>query len=381
MLHDCPHLDELLALFLLREYGRHKFDLSSAKMAYFTIGVWPEGDGPQKHQDCLFVGCGGSQFDEHGKSGEETCSARLVANFLGLGQEKCFEELLDVVQHEDRNGACSVKDHIASVVKGMIFHAALAPEQVYEWLKPLFASIIKSEQECWDRICAEVNSFNLAPALAREEKNDMWLHDIKCPWLPFSLESGHRLIAEMIDEKFASEWLEKGKEGLSSKQHRFDEATQLIPKIGRTEEFESYRGPVKMLVIETDNTQVGPASRKLGYDLFIQKSSQGNVILMTNQKRNIWLNNVVALFREEEAQCRGVKVARRKLSKQGTIEEVPNWHLHEGAVNQLYNGTLTASAVEPTVISLERLVQLVQSGLRPRKPKDLVSVREAMAAS
>lgn len=390
-MHDNPHLDELFALFLLREYGKHRFDLNSAKIGTFTVGVWPEGMSAETHSpDALFVGCGGSRFDEHGKQGY-TCSARLVADFLAIGRERCFEQLLKEVEHEDRHGVEGVANHIAMVVKGMTFHDNNLVEEVYEWLKPLFASIVRFESDNWDKISKEVDALQLSDSKAAWSEKNARYKKSECPWMPFSLENGSKIIAKMIDEKFAKSWMEKGQKGLAAKQRRFEEGLVQIKESGKVVQFESYRGPVKMVVINSDNTQLGPASRKLGYDIALVQNSQGNVNITTNLKRNLWLNNVVALIRVEESKARGVDVSKLKLDREGTLKEVPNWHLHEGVPTQLYNGTLTASCVEPTAISLDRLVQLVVEGLKPRgfrqknqnrnKSKGLVAVKEAIPAS
>lgn len=390
VMHDNPHLDEFFALFLLREYGKHRFDLSSAKIGSFTIGVWPEGMSAETHfPDGLFVGCGGSRFDEHGKP-DYTCSARLVADFLGIGRERCFEQLMKEVEHEDRHGTEGEADHIAMVVKGMTFHDKNSVEEVYEWLKPLFTSIVRFESDNWDKISKEVDALNLSDSKAAWSEKNARYKKSDCPWTPFGLENCSKLIAKMIDEKFAKSWMEKGQGGLNAKQRRFEEGLVQIKEIGKPVQFESYRGPVKMVVISSDNTQIGPASRKLGYDIALVQNSQGNVNITTNKNRGIWLNNVVALIRAEEAKLRGVDVSKLKLDREGTLQEVPNWHLHEGIRTQLYNGTLTASAVEPTVISLDRLIHLVIEGLQPRgqrnvtkpkKAKNIVAVKDAIQAS
>jgi hypothetical protein len=384
--HEFPHLDELLALFLVREYGRHRFDVTGAKLATFTTGQWPKGQSASQHPEDLFIGCGESPFDEHGKQGY-TCSARLMADYLAVGRERCFEQLLGAVQDEDRHGARGVKNHIAMVVKGMTFHSNVESEVVYEWLKPLFTSIVCFENESWEKITKDVEALKLTDKKAEWGEKKSRFAKLERPWLPLSLENCSKVIAQMIDEKFAKkEWLAKGLGVIDAKQRHFEEALEVV-SAGKTVEFESYRGHVKMLVVESDNTQIGPASRKMGFDMFIQRNSSGNVIIMTDTRRNIWLNNVAALIRAEEAKSHGVDVSKLKLSAEGTLKAVPNWHLHEGVPGQLYNGTLTASAVEPTAIGLDRLVELVKVGLQPRKiskpqkgRENMVAVKEAMPA-
>lgn len=364
-MHEKAHLDEHLALFLVREYGKHRFDVTGATLGHFTTGVWPEGVKNKNPETVLFLGCAGGMFDEHGKD-REICCARLVADYLDIGREKSLDNLLYQVEVEDREGAGDLKNHVALVVKGMAFFQGIKTEEVYMWLKPLFTSIIKSEQECWDKVCTEVDALNLSTSkLAWEEKRARF-RKAECLWLPFTLENCAKLIAQTIDAKFAGEWLAKGQKALAAKQQLFEAAIAEIKASGQTVKFESFRGPVKMLVIQSDNSQIGPASRQQGYDVVVHQNRGGNVVVMTKAKREIWLNNVAKLIRSEEAKLRGVDVSKQKLDHEGTLMAVPNWHLHEGIRTQLYNGTLTASAVEPTSISLDRVVELVQEGLKPR---------------
>jgi len=368
VLHENAHLDEHLALFLVREYGKHRFDVSGATLGDFTTGVWPEGLSAENSPGVLFLGCAGGMFDEHGKD-REICCARLVADYLAIGREKSLDNLLYQVEVEDREGAGDLKNHLALVVKGMAFFQGKKTEEVYKWLKPLFTSIIKSEQECWDKVCAEVDALNLSSSsLSWAEKNARF-RKAECLWLPFTLENCAKLISKTIDAKFAAEWLTKGQKALAVKQELFEAAVAEIKASGRIVKFESFRGSVSMLVIQSDNPQVGPATRYQGYDIVVHQKRSGNTTIMTKKGRQIWLNNVTKLIRAEEAQLRGVDVSKQKLDCEGTLMAVPNWHLHEGICTQLYNGTLTASAVEPTAISLDRVVELVQEGLKPRKPR------------
>jgi len=112
--HRKPHLDEILAILLLQEFGAKLYPgIADAKLLYW-------GHGPEtfegflsknkcRREDVLSVGVGGGPFDEHqsGSEGKRTkgeCAATLVAKVLGIEHDAALQKVLKYVRREDERG-------------------------------------------------------------------------------------------------------------------------------------------------------------------------------------------------------------------------------------------------------------------------------------
>jgi hypothetical protein len=87
VMHQNPHLDELMATKLLKHHGEEKFP-GVGKAQLVTWGKKELAANPLEMTiaaGSLLVGLGGGMFDEHGRDGErQDCATTLVAKHLGL---------------------------------------------------------------------------------------------------------------------------------------------------------------------------------------------------------------------------------------------------------------------------------------------------------
>jgi len=85
--HDGPHIDEVLSVYLVEQYGDERF-LSK----YCPDNI-------------LRIGCEGGELDEHARNGSprkgDHCAATLVAKALGVYDDPSLESLLRYVQFTD----------------------------------------------------------------------------------------------------------------------------------------------------------------------------------------------------------------------------------------------------------------------------------------
>ncbi len=98
MTHERPHLDEIVAIFLVRQF-----------MANLPVQFLPNGNqGMEFAPEVMPIGIGGGMFDEHpGEDGrkEEECAATLVAKWLGISERPELKRLLEYTKKDDLRGA------------------------------------------------------------------------------------------------------------------------------------------------------------------------------------------------------------------------------------------------------------------------------------
>lgn len=118
--HVRPHLDELAAIWALRQFGEKKYPgADKAKIVWFD---------PAEHLDdrseaqwlgdgYLFLGVRGGEFDDHPHERfPDDCVFTLLLRALGLYEDPTLDELVYHVLSEDRNGAPHAL-HVAQIIK------------------------------------------------------------------------------------------------------------------------------------------------------------------------------------------------------------------------------------------------------------------------
>lgn len=170
--HYKPHLDEILSFMLmLDEAGREIFPniFPSGQFEYDSV-EWRR-DNPLKNEwksrpECLFLGLGGSPFDDHFTKDRSEASCTLVAKTIGTG--RCpwtIKSLIDTA-YEDRNGGTRDGDiaHLIKMlyrnggddvqaVKDTIGFGMMAINAEWEFLKKEwaeFARRLTNEKVLWD---------------------------------------------------------------------------------------------------------------------------------------------------------------------------------------------------------------------------------------
>ena len=110
--HRRPHIDEIVAIVLLRAYGEKKFPgIKNATLAFWDAGSanTDNKSWKQHHREGrVLIGVGGSCFDEHPSATNDRkdghCAATLVAQYLGISDLPELEQLLRYTLNNDTKG-------------------------------------------------------------------------------------------------------------------------------------------------------------------------------------------------------------------------------------------------------------------------------------
>lgn len=127
----------------------------------------------------------------------------------------------------------------------------------------------------------------------------------------------------------------------------------------------SGRDALKIMVVESSSRAVNRACRRQGAGLVIQKMPSGNVQIYTDKKWDLDLRDLIRLLRKEEAFLRGDRAITsdwKKLEAAGKSDESPEWFFHPDG-GWIFNGSLSSPEVPPTVIPLERIIQLAMMAM------------------
>jgi hypothetical protein len=336
LVHTSSHADELLSLILLRHFGEEMFPgVTTATVTEFSGGILKEGDLPE---NIIGLGTGKGMFDEHGKKDGNICAATLVADKLGISGNPGLMKILAQTLQEDRNGS-NVKNEIPSIVK-ILHMAKFSLEDVLGWYETVF----------W----AEYTHEEKQPGVATG---------------PTTLESGYELIKAYATEEKANEWKALADLAIEKRQEMFVKAKKHFQHYGKrqtlnTEDF----GPLQIGFVELNKEQgeefgavMNSAARFCKIELFVQKSSDGNIQVFTDTRLKIDLTGLTEGIRKAEAKKRGVVIKdTASLAMEGTHPELLMWHLLEGAHSMLFNGSLSATMIEPTVLTPGELLEIIK---------------------
>lgn len=303
--HRFPHLDEALAIMLLRDYGGDRYPgIEKAQIVYWgsngetlygrTVAEW-EAEG------YVFVGIGGGKYDEHPtadhgrKEGE--CATSLVAKDLGIFELPWLAKVLELVVQDDLHGNAGELG-LAALAKLLHEQYPDNPELVMEWVMAGIEAKVRQQMAFWD----------------------------------------------------------EGKD-------EFEENTKVEEVVG------PHGRKLKIAVVESDSNLVSKFARSAHggrMAVVIQKRSTGHVQILTNPKFGLTLYDVTAMIRDAEQRKKGEMVTTRwaELTADGTVAGVPEWFFFE-ATQTLFNGSTTHPDVTPTRIPLEEIIELVKIGISP----------------
>lgn len=300
--HERPHLDEIVAIWLLRKFGEQMFPgIDTAKVVFWkTGGVTPDGRTAEEYEadGVLLVGVGGGQFDEHpttnGERKQGDCAATLIAKAIGVEDDPALELLLKYVVDNDTKGAGHPLDiaHLATLLHQRYPNN---PEKVMEWVTEGIEAKYREQYEFW--------------TLTREE---------------------YERVAE-VEEVWGPD--------------------------GRT---------LTMVTVVSDSEQMSKFARFRGAAVVIQKRSSGNVQIFTNKRFGLVLYDVAQMLRlaEQETKSNVVTTDWKTLAAEGKVEGAEEWFFHE-KLQALLNGSSTAKDVPPTRLTLDIIKEVVRIGINP----------------
>jgi hypothetical protein len=308
--HERPHLDEIVAIWLLRKFGEPRFPgIGTADVAFTSIRKLNEaGLKPEDYeaQGTLLLGIGGGRFDEHPtleegrKAGD--CATTLVAKELGVSDDPSLAKILRFVRAADVEGNASPFD-VSYVVK--LLHARYPedPHRVIEWALVAIEAKYEEQHRFFTVVKPEFD------AKARVEE----------------IEAGKRRLRVVI--------IDSDEDG--------------IHKYARSE-----YGARAAIVI--------------------QRRSSGNVAIFGNKQAGVDLREAARLIRLAEREAKGLPLAPEdeRLLAEGYAPGAEEWFYHRQG-QMLLNGSLTQADVPPTRLSLDRIAELVKIGVDPDRVKPL----------
>ena len=302
--HVRPHLDEIVAIWLLIMFGAKKYPgVAEAIIEYWADGgETPDGQAASEYEanGYLLVGTGGGRFDEHGRNGDAgkngDCAATLVAKDLGIDQDSTLAKILKFTLTNDLRGASHPFD-LSAIIKAMYQANPEDPEKVIAWaIEALTAKYL--EQKAF----VEAQTTELEKA---------------------------EVLTIMVGAKEATLVV-------------IESDNELVSKAARSKD-------------------------GLDAAIVVQKCSSGNVQIYVNKRHGLQLFDLAQMLRLEEQHLKGNIVTRdwKVLSAEGKVDGAEEWYFHhEGQM--LLNGSLSAPDVSPTQISLERIKQAITIAVNSR---------------
>ena len=133
--HLKPHLDEIVAIWMLWRWGKEKYPgVDMAEVEYWSGGKSPDGRTAEEWEaeGYLLIGVGGGRFDEHrnGQASSEW-AATLVAKDLGLDTDPALAKILAFTHRIDTRGGSQPFD-LFSLTK-LMFNYVEDPEHALIW--------------------------------------------------------------------------------------------------------------------------------------------------------------------------------------------------------------------------------------------------------
>jgi hypothetical protein len=303
--HVWPHLDEIVAIRLLKKHGEKKFPgISKAAVIYSGTGANPENKTWDEHMNegTLVIGIGGGPFDEHPTINEERKQGKsaclLVAEALNLQNDPIYRRLIELVTEADQMGVHEF--HIANRLK---------------------------------------TSYRLNPD--NPEKGIAMINAMLDDW-----ENEQQLFVDARLELQRLMKTEAYKTALTADGR----------KLG-------------VIVVESGNFKLSAAARSLRIPIIIQKQPKGNIqIFCDSDRNNFSMKKVAAKIRMAECLYSGMNEAdithldEATLEREGKIPEVMNWFYQVPGQNMI-NGSETTPTIPATKIPLNIIVEIVQKNL------------------
>lgn len=381
--HTFPHVDELIAILLLQNYGENFFPGIKKARISFTKERDIKGDFLLRQQ-ILCLGIGGGVFDEHGRGGNKKSetAASLVAKYLEIDNRPAIKKLLNYALNVDKKGSGDPFD-IANMVKDFYqIEPTESREEVFQWaMKALQAALnfnpAGEKIQDFNRFLECVEKMKLLQD--KEFKHnfplDEYAQKIKEGKIrhPF----GFAVLTEILcryNEEVGQEWFCYALQIKIEENKKFLKAIWEFNNKAKIITLKRWGDNIRIALIESDNFKMVRAFRspqtKEETDILIQRSSRGNIGVYTNKRKKINLGWVAAYLRATELHRRKKLIPKDDyyLRQPGDIKEVPHWYyLKEGEC--LLNGSLTADK-PPTIITPEEIVNIIKLALSSQLPQE-----------
>ena len=295
--------------------------IATAKVAYLgTGGQLPDGKTATDYEaeGVLLFGVGRGKFDEHPGREERKrgdCTASLFAKDIGIADYPAVADVLDYIIGDDLHGN------------------EVSPKLLQPLEKGPRGIIIRTLQRLkgWDF------SNQLKIKHRRYQDSPEYVMDWSEDWL---------------DDQYwdASQWVEAEKE--------FEAKAQVEQlEIGRGEQ-------LKMAVVVSDHELMSVVARHQGAAVVVQFHDSGHFQIYSNKNR-VDLRDVIRILRLYSYRAKGELPATmhpQVLEQEGRLPGVEELWYHE-AGQAIFNGSLTAPDVPPTVLSRDKILEVVRFAL------------------
>lgn len=315
--HRCPHPDEAAAIALLREYGNSQFNIS-------------------RDAEIVFIDAGYENYQ--GKDPKELEAQGILQVGVGSGR---FNE------HATATTA-RIKGEIAVTLVANALGVINKPEVVYilNWVK---ANDLRGKGSMMD----------LAHSM-RTKYQDGQSDEVVLKWAIEEIETHLRA------------------------QRRFH--SQAVPELAKAK-IKTVHLPdgkkLRIATIRSNNDQLLSAARHhRGISILIVEQPNGNIqALPTRQDLAERMPHVIGRIRLAEARLSklDIKPMDSRLYQEAAIPGMPKWH-YQVETGKCLNGSLTATGVEPTKLSLEEVAWLVEQGILFSYKPEAVVLSDLLAA-
>lgn len=366
-MHDKPHVDEILAFTLMDE----EFKVS----AYF-VG-FSEANKNANMAAVVPVGIGQQKYDEHrslpfGDRVPGECAATLVAKDLEISMTDALKRLLDYTLEHDSKGTrtnLDLADFINCLNK--FFNDSQKTLEIGMTLcKALYENTYILTQADRDEVANMIDFLmvgkdkdtagpilKFAKGLKNGNKN------------PYDLTEIYVVLKNAEGPEGAQEIIKILLEAKYFAQDLFRRALKELNPVKETREFiklkngkvEFLKNGIKLLTIESTNTEISKAARYRGADVIIHKNKDD--VFVSSNKKSIDLtgtiDNIVAALRLKEQYCATghfITTDPAILYSPGNIESDP-WYFQ----TEDRGGKVMAKKDEKTKIPLQIISQIVKT--------------------
>lgn len=303
------HPDTILGIFLLKQFGGAKYPgIENATVEIMQSLPENESSNSLKEKGVIVLDLGEGEFDHHQKN---KILSELLAEDLEILNNPAIAKLLAYAKRDDQYGIGTIST---------------------------------------DQIDRSFGLSGLISSLNKTVKN-------------------HEKILSILFPILEAHYLEEYK-----RTHELPVEFEKKLRDGKAELFEvkHKRKKLKVVALKSDNismagwlkSSIGPKA-----DMVCQQMSSGYTNILTRQSKQIDLRWTAAYLRNDELQFRerNLTYSIKELMKPGKIGDIPEWY-YDRATNSLLNGGINPKGIMPTIISFERIKQILKESL----PRDIV---------
>lgn len=313
VIYPRPHVDNICAIFLLREFGQERFPgIREAQIEYWNTVPSGKSADQWEGEGYLLVDLGGGKFDHHyddHTSVKKDCSSTLIARYLGIEDKLELKKLLTYVKRDDLEGRGIVSKDVIDRAFG---------------LSAVVMNLNRDYPDHPDYVIDIVGRIFLA------HYHEEYRRKVLLP----------------------QEWKRLQEEG---KAFHF--------------EIMAEPAPLRVVMVESDTKAlIGflRAIKDVQADVVVQRTLSGHTNIVTRQQRSrLNLLPVIAALRRAEAYKKGFDISgftQEQMEKPGRLEGIEEWYF-DTAANTLQNGGAAAKGIPPTSLELAEIRSLLEKTL------------------